>query len=169
MSEAEIAQFRGYLVGDSCSKDPILRHESNANSSGGRHARFAIQLLQCCSDFSLRSTATTSQELSCTLLAADAGAASSACSGKMLTMGTQHCWQTRPHDRPSFPEVLSQLEDMQVHAMVKFLRSSSLLVQFVFNLAASAHGSIRASSAMRQQQSQQVRGFAPLSFFLHMV
>uniref|UniRef100_A0A7S4P0M5 Protein kinase domain-containing protein n=1 Tax=Guillardia theta TaxID=55529 RepID=A0A7S4P0M5_GUITH len=51
----------------------------------------------------------------------------------------QHCWQTRPHDRPSFPEVLSQLEDMQ----------------FVFNLAASAHGSIRASSAMRQQQSQQ--------------
>ena len=83
MSKSEIAQFRGYLVGDSCSKDPILRHESNANSSGGRHARFAIQLLQYCPDFSLRSTATTSQELSCTLLAADAGAASSACSGKM--------------------------------------------------------------------------------------
>ena len=83
-------------------------------------------------------------------------------------MGTQHCWQTRPHDRPSFPEVLSQLEDMQVHAMLKFLRSSSLLVQFVFNLAASAHGSIRASSAMRQQQSQQVRGYCSLELlFAH--
>mmetsp|Transcript_32605 Transcript_32605/g.75882 ORF Transcript_32605/g.75882 Transcript_32605/m.75882 type:complete len:683 (-) Transcript_32605:110-2158(-) len=39
----------------------------------------------------------------------------------------QHCWQTKPPTRPSFAEVLSQLEDMQ----------------FVFNLAASAHGSAR--------------------------
>jgi len=39
----------------------------------------------------------------------------------------QHCWKTKPPDRPSFAEILSQLEDMQ----------------FVFNLAASAHSAAR--------------------------
>jgi len=53
----------------------------------------------------------------------------------------QHCWHTKPRDRPSFPEVLSQLEDMQ----------------FVFNLAASAHGAMSRSGAAQpsRQQAQQ--------------
>ena len=52
----------------------------------------------------------------------------------------QHCWQSRPTERPSFPEVLSQLEDMQ----------------FVFNLAASAHTSAaHRQAALPQQPPQQ--------------
>jgi len=55
----------------------------------------------------------------------------------------QHCWQTKPRERPSFAEILSQLEDMQ----------------FVFNLAASAHsGQSRqdqSSDAEKQRQKQQ--------------
>lgn len=51
----------------------------------------------------------------------------------------QHCWSTKPPNRPSFPEVLSQLEDMQ----------------FVFNLAASAHGSMSRSGASQQSRAQQ--------------
>ena len=54
----------------------------------------------------------------------------------------QHCWQSKPTERPSFPEVLSQLEDMQ----------------FVFNLAASAHtGAAHRQAALPQQPQQQHR------------
>eukprot|EP00960_Hanusia_phi_P077579 768714-Hanusia_phi.AAC.7 len=121
MFDSEGPQFWGYLVGDSCAKNPIFRDESDANSSCGGYSRF--QLPRCPS----RLTSATDQR----------PPPPKNCPAPFWQL-MQHCWQTRPNDRPSFPEVLSQLEDMQ----------------FVFNLAASAHGSIRASSAMRQQQTQ---------------